>query len=152
MMPFNSCIICHKHDVDWHHIIKRKLKPNGITVPLCPKHHKLADLGKIEASELYRLRILEQNINGIVYEELEKQPWEAEYFDSSNFNNSHDFQCSDGELAFNSNGLSLHQYKRAKRISTWLNSSPNVGTYVFMGEIFSYLKKGVRARGRKEVN
>ena len=144
-MTFHSCLICQKSEIHWHHIIKRRLKPNGVTVPLCPKHHKLADLGKIPVSELYRLKELEKCVDEIIYESMDwdKIPWETEYHRSDNFNDSHDFHCMDGELAFYYTNSRFHQYKRAKRIHTWLNSSPDVGTYLVGNEMFSYLKKGV---------
>ena len=114
-------------------------------IPLCPRHHKLADLGKIPASELYRLKKLEQEIQELIYEDRESMPWEGEYHQSSNFQDSHDFLCYYGRMAFQVVTFSSHQDRRSERISTWLNSSPEVGTYFFQNQMFSYLRKRAHA-------
>jgi hypothetical protein len=152
----DTCLICHKEKFHWHHIVKRKLQPKGIRpyqhhglVPLCPKHHKLADLGRIKTSELFNLErlervideILEQDVDPLTCKRVEKESWEAQYFDW--INSPMYRQVESLGYSFECDIRDFPQYKRAARVSIWLDSGPDVGMYLIGNEMFSYLKKGV---------
>jgi hypothetical protein len=149
MRTLDCCLICHKGKLQQHHSIKRrwwkKLKmeegeyPDSLIFPLCPKHHKEADLGKIEFCELYKLRKLGENAEQIIFEERENQPWETEWrqWDQRS-------QWFQWDPFVNVDNRTEHQKKRAERIETWLDSSHYVGTYLVENQMFSYIKPEMR--------
>lgn len=132
------CLVCQKEGSQDHHIIKRRrdtlrltipsglVIPSGLTIPLCPSHHKLADLGKIEISKLLDLRrldrvideILKEEIDLILCKQIEKKSWETEYF----FQVGMDYYGREGlGYGFDPLGfLDFPENKRSETVSLWL--------------------------------
>jgi hypothetical protein len=142
MYRFHSCLICHAKKVHEHHVIKRKVEPNSDTVYLCPKHHKLADLGRISVLKLRELARVERIYHDLLWvPDMRYQRWEVRYFlvvldylPKTGINNGI-------SLLMFVRGFDYCHYMRLKRVLIWLGSGSRVGMYLVGFEMFSYLKK-----------
>jgi hypothetical protein len=75
-LHYRGCVICGSLKTHEHHIIKRK--EGGVeTISLCPKHHVMADRGKIPSDILWDF-LRDRSIGWELTDDFES-PWELEY-------------------------------------------------------------------------